>query len=420
MSLTGLLIAIICICGATLITAHKVLKNKPAELMRPKSPVSGKKILLELLPFWHNINFSNKVTIRNIFRYKKRVLVTIIGICGCTALMLCGFGIKDSIVDITNKQYQETFIYNETIYTEDLNQEEITTIFSNEIIIDKIPAYQKTATIDESTLTMIALDSKDFSKIFNTIDASTNKETTFTKDSIMITDKLAELQDIDIGDTITILDGDANEYTFTITDIVKNYIGHYIYIDKSIIKDYKTNTVFLKTNISSLKDQEILTKELLENEKVLNVIHTETLMESTSDMIKSLDLIIAVLVVLAAALSFVVLYNLSNINIIERKREIATLKVLGFYDKEVDNYITRENLILTILGIIPGFVLGYFLTFITIGTVEMENTRFLRVVSPMSYIYAAIISLVFTFIVNFVTHFTLKKIDMIESLKSVE
>ena len=420
MSLTGLLIAIICICGATLITAYKVLKNKPAELMRPKSPVSGKKILLELIPLWHKINFSNKVTIRNIFRYKKRVLVTIIGICGCTALMLCGFGIKDSIVDITNKQYQDTFIYNETIYTDDINQEELTTIFSNKIIKDKIPAYQKTATIDESTLTMIALDSKDFSKIFNTIDAFTNKEKTLTKDSIMITDKLAELQDINVGDTITILDSDANEYTFTITDIVKNYIGHYIYIDKSKLKDYKTNTVFLKNDISSSKDQEILTKELLENDKVLNVIHTETLMESTSDMIKSLDLIIAVLVVLAAALSFVVLYNLSNINIIERKREIATLKVLGFYDKEVDNYITRENLILTILGIIPGFVLGYFLTFITIGTVEMENTRFLRVVSPMSYIYAAIISLAFTFIVNFVTHFSLKKIDMIESLKSVE
>ena len=143
-------------------------------------------------------------------------------------------------------------------------------------------------------------------------------------------------------------------------------------------------------------------------------------MNSTSDMIKSLDLIIAVLVVLAASLSFVVLYNLSNINITERNREIATLKELGFYDKEVDNYITRENLILTILGIIPGFVLGYFLTFITIGTVEMENTRFLRNITIQSYIYSAIISLIFTFIVNFVTHFSLKKIDMIESLKSVE
>ena len=420
MSLTGLLIAMICICGSTLITAYKVLKDKPAELMRPTSPVSGKKILLEHIALWHKINFSNKVTIRNIFRYKKRVLVTIIGICGCTALMLCGFGIKDSIVDITNKQYKETFTYNETIYTDNINQEEINNMFSNKIIEETIIAYQKKATIDESTLTMIALDSKDFSKIFNTFDATTNKKKNLTKNSIIITDKLAELQNIKVGDAITILDSDANEYTFKITDIVKNYIGHYIYIDKSNIKEFEINTIFLTTNAKSLEDQETLTKELLENDQVLNVIHTETLMESTSDMIKSLDLIIAVLVILAAALSFVVLYNLSNINIIERKREIATLKVLGFYDKEVDNYITRENLILTILGIIPGFILGYFLTFITIGTVEMENTRFLRVVAPISYIYSAIISLAFTLIVNFVTHFALKKIDMIESLKSVE
>ena len=236
----------------------------------------------------------------------------------------------------------------------------------------------------------------------------------------MITDKLAELQGVTVGDTITILDGDTNEYTLKITDIVKNYMGHYIYIDKSQIEDYEPNTVFLKTNKLTKEEQDNLTKELLKNDSIINVIHTETLMDSTSDMIKSLDLIIAVLIILAAALSFVVLYNLSNINITERKREIATLKVLGFYNKEVDNYITRENLILTILGIIPGCVLGYFLMFITIGTVEMENTRFLRTIAPISYIYSGIIALIFTFIVNFVTHFSLKKIDMIESLKSVE
>ena len=197
-------------------------------------------------------------------------------------------------------------------------------------------------------------------------------------------------------------------------------MGHYIYIDKSQLEDYEINTVFLNTNNLSTESQEELTKKLLENDEVLNVIHTETLMESTRDMIKSLDLIIAVLVILAAALSFVVLYNLSNINITERKREIATLKVLGFYNKEVDNYITRENMILTILGILPGFVLGYFLTFITIATVEMENTRFLRNIEPISFLYSALISIIFTLIVNFVTHFSLKKIDMIESLKSVE
>lgn len=420
MSMAGLGIAILCICGATLITAYKVLKGKPAELMRPKAPEAGKKILLEHIPIWHKINFSNKITIRNIFRYKKRVLVTIVGICGCTALMLCGFGIKDSIVNVTNMQYIDTFNYDETVYTKELNLKEVDNIFNKKEIKEYILAEQITATIDESTLTMIALDSAEFSKVFNTIDLKTNKDKKLTKDSIMITDKLAELQGIKVGDTITILDGDTKEYTLKITDIVKNYMGHYIYIDKSQIEEYEPNTVFLKTNKLTKSEQDNLTKELLKNDSIINVIHTETLMDSTSDMIKSLDLIIAVLIILAAALSFVVLYNLSNINITERKREIATLKVLGFYNKEVDNYITRENLILTILGIIPGCVLGYFLMFITIGTVEMENTRFLRTIAPISYLYSGIIALIFTFIVNIVTHFSLKKIDMIESLKSVE
>ena len=420
MSMAGLGIAILCICGATLITAYKVLKGKPAELMRPKAPEAGKKILLEHIPIWHKINFSNKITIRNIFRYKKRVLVTIVGICGCTALMLCGFGIKDSIVNVTNMQYIDTFNYDETVYTKELNLKEVDNIFNKKEIKEYILAEQITATIDESTLTMIALDSAEFSKVFNTIDLKTNKDKKLTKDSIMITDKLAELQGIKVGDTITILDGDTKEYTLKITDIVKNYMGHYIYIDKSQIEEYEPNTVFLKTNKLTKSEQDNLTKELLKNNSIINVIHTETLMHSTSDMIKSLDLIIAVLIILAAALSFVVLYNLSNINITERKREIATLKVLGFYNKEVDNYITRENLILTILGIIPGCVLGYFLMFITIGTVEMENTRFLRTIAPISYLYSGIIALIFTFIVNFVTHYSLKKIDMIESLKSVE
>lgn len=421
MSLGGIIIAIICICGATLITAYKVLKGKPAELMRPKAPIAGKKILLEKVSFiWHKLNFSNKITIRNLFRYKRRVFVTIVGICGCTALMLCGFGIKDSIVDITNMQFIDTFKYDETVYTNNLDINEVDKIFNNDKITEYILAEQITATVDKSKVTMIVIDSEEFTKIFNTKDVETNKDKVLKKDSIMITDKLAELQGLTVGDTITILDGNAKEYKLTITDIVKNYIEHYIYIDKTQLEEFKPNTVFLNTTDITEKEQEDLTKELLKNDSIINVIHTETLMDSTSDMVKSLDLIIAVLVVLSAALSFVVLYNLSNINITERKREIATLKVLGFYNNEVDNYITRENLILTILGIIPGFVLGYFLTFITIGTVEMENTRFIRDIALQSYLYSAVISIIFTLIVNFVTHFSLKKIDMIESLKSVE
>ena len=189
-SIGGLLIAITCICGATLITTYKVLKGKPAELMRPKAPLAGKKILLEKISFiWHKLNFSNKITIRNLFRYKKRVFVTIVGICGCTALMLCGFGIKDSIVDITNLQFIDTFKYDETVYTNNLDINEVDQIFTNDKIKEYFLAEQITATVEESKVTMIAIDSKDFKKIFNIKDVETNKEKVLTKDSIIITKK---------------------------------------------------------------------------------------------------------------------------------------------------------------------------------------------------------------------------------------
>ena len=421
-SLTSIIISLICICGATIITAYKVLKDKPAILMRPKPPTSGKKILLEKIkPLWHIIKFSNKITIRNIFRYKKRVFVTVFGITGCTALMLCGFGIKDSIVDLTKMQYGQTFKYDGITYTNNLTNKDI---FNTEEINSYIEAEQITGILNESNITMLIVPSKDsLTKIVNTINKD-NKKVSLKENEVLITDKLADIHNIKKGDTITILDGDKKIYKLKVSEIVKNYMGHYIYLDKNTLskyKEYKPNIVYFNTTTKlNKKDQEKLSNKLLQNDEVMTVIHTETLMESTRDMLKSLDKIIAVLIILAAALSFVVLYNLSNINITERKREIATLKVLGFFDNEVDNYITKENLILTIIGIIFGLIFGHFLTYIVIGTVELENTRFLREISILSCIYSSLISLVFTFIVNFVTHHSLKKINMIESLKSVE
>lgn len=424
MSITGILIAIICICGAAIITATKVLKDNPAILMRPKPPKSGKRILLERIKFfWHNLNFSQKVTIRNLFRYKKRVFVTLFGITGCTALMLCGFGIKDSIVDITHMQYEETFTYNAVAYTNNLNLKETPDIFNNQYINEYILTEQISATYEKSNITMLIVDSNEsLSKIVNTYNKD-NKKVSLKENQVLITDKLADIYNLKIGDTINILDSEKNSYTLTISEIVKNYMGHYIYINKSTIeeyKEYKPNTVYLKTDKLSSKEKDLLSEQLLKHDSIMNVIHMETFMKSTEDMLNSLDKIIIVLIILSASLSFVVLYNLSNINITERKREIATLKVLGFFNKEVDNYITKENLILTIIGIIFGLIFGNILTYATIGTVEMENTRFLREITIQSYIYTSIISFVFTIIVNYVTHFSLKKINMIESLKSVE
>ena len=424
-TLGGLFIAILYICGSSIITSNRILKDKPASLMRPKAPKNGKKILLEKIkPLWHHLKFSNKITIRNIFRYKKRVLVTIIGISGCTALMLCGFGIKDCIVDITNMQYGQTFKYDATIYTNNLKLSEVQDITNNPQIKDYTLAEVITGNVGESNINMLITENQDqLSKIVNLYNED-NKKITLQKNEVIITDKLADNHNLTIGDQITVLDSDKKEYQFIISGIVKNYLGHYIYMNKetfeNINEQYQPNIIYLNTPELSTTEKDELSNELLAKDSVINVVHTSTLKDSVKDMLDSLNKVIVILVLLSALLSFVVLYNLSNINISERNREIATLKVLGFYDSEVDHYITKETIILTIIGITIGLGLGIVLTNLTIGTVEMENYRFLRRINPLSFLYASIISSLFTIIVNYVTHFTLKKINMIESLKSIE
>lgn len=235
---------------------------------------------------------------------------------------------------------------------------------------------------------------------------------------VIITDKLAGLANLNVGDTIEAIDVNNNTYQYEISGIVKNYLGHFIYMTEETYEkfgeEYKYNMVYINTKEITAEE----TQNIFKNDEIINVSFKTSLMESSDNMLKSLNKVVLILIILAAMLSFVVLYNLSNINITEKKREISTLKVLGFYDKEVDNYITKENIILTILGIIIG--LGYFLTKTVISTVEIEKARFIYDIKAISYIYASALSILFTVIVNVITHFNLKKIDMIESLKSVE
>lgn len=421
----GIITAVVCICGASTITAKKVLRYKPSELMRPKVPKAGKKIFLEKFKWmWRRISFSNKITIRNIFMYKKRVLITIIGICGCTALMLCGFGIKDSIIDITNMQYVTTFNYDATVYANNLNEEDLSIISSNSQIIDYTLSQTITGTLNESNISVIVTDGNNIEKIINLVDEETNEKLELKGDDVIITDKIADIYKIKEGDSIKFLDSYKKEYTFKVTNIVKNYIGHYLYVSSSVFENnnfkYEPNVIYLNTKELSENEQDKLANELLDNDNFINIVNTRMLVNSVQDMLNSLNKVVIILVLLAAMLSFVVLYNLANINISERKREISTLKVLGFYDNEVDSYITKEMIISTIIGIFLGLVLGYFLTNAVISTVEMENARFIRHIKLNSYLYASGISILFTLIINFVTHFVLKKIDMIESLKSVE
>ena len=430
--LIGIILAFICIGGATLLVARKELKQMPSVLMRPKPPKNGKKILLEKISFiWKRFNFSHKVTARNIFRYKKRAIMTVVGIAGCTGLMLTGFGIRDSVDDIPSAQFNGIFKYDTSITLSNTNGlsdiEEY--LKNNESIENFVEVCATTGELSkESTscnVTVFVPDSLDnYNSVYNLIDYQTEEAISISNEGIIITDKAAETLGVTVGDEITFIDGDDVQYQFKIENIAKNHVGHYVYMSKEIyennFKPYKTDIVYLNTkNISDEAQNEIL-KNILNMDGVASVSSINALMQSVSDMLNTMNYVVVVLIVASAMLDFVVLYNLANINIAERQREIATLKVLGFHDNEVDNYINKENIIFTVLGIALGLILGTFLTSAIIGSIEIDVLKFMRNIKPISYVYSAIITLLFSFIVNFIIHFVLKKIDMIESLKSVE
>lgn len=427
----GLWICILCICGTSVIVCIKALREVPANLMRPKAPKSGKKILLERINFiWKKLKFSDKITIRNIFRYKSRVITTILGIAGCTALILAGFGLKDSIKDVTDFQFNNIIKYDKMLMTNDsINQIDIEKELLND---DKVENFTNVNTQnikvlfnEEQEVTMITPDDfNSISKSISLIDLKTNNVINNISDnSCIISEKTAKLLDIDVGDKISLLDNDNNKYDIKVSYIIKNYINQYLYINKNtynnLFKDYKINSILI-----SLKDEDKNSKEFdkkyISNGYALTIVDNDDIKSSMNDMLSSIDSIVAILIIAAASLAFVVLYNLSNINISERKREIATLKVLGFYPSEVDKYINRETVLLTILGIGIGLLFGSYLSHFIISTCEPDYIMFDRHVYTLSYFYSLFITVIFTIIVTIVTHFNLKKINMVTSLKNVE
>ena len=431
--LAGTFIAFACIGGATILVAYSELKETPAALMRPKAPKNGKKIFLEKITFiWSKLNFSKKVTMRNIFRYKKRAIMTIVGIAGCTGLMLTGFGIRDSIIDIPNSQFKGIFKYDSSITLSNSDNTSQIEKYMDEN--EKVESYSKicanTVKLKGSSrnydATIFVPDSvEEFEKVCNLKDYKTGEKINLSDDGIVITDKVAEFIDAKVGDEITLIDGDNIEYHLKVSGIAQNYVSNYVYMTKNFynanMKKFSINMILLKAiPNTSEEDLNKISEELLNIDGVASVSVISSLMSSISDMLGTLNYVVLILVIASALLDFVVLYNLANINIGERQREIATLKVLGFYDKEVDNYINKENLIFTVLGIILGLAFGYFLTDGVVASVEIDKLKFIRQVAPISYLYAAVITAIFSVIVNKVIHFVLKKIDMIESLKSVE
>lgn len=433
----GIGIMAICIVGATIFTASKELINTPAEMMRPKAPKAGKRVLLERIPFiWNKFSFTQKVTLRNMFRYKKRFLMTVVGIMGCTALIVAGFGLKDSISKIMDFQYIDIYNYDMLIGLKDtLTQEEIgsfvSELESNEQIEKITKAHMLSYSINnknfkEDAQIFIVENKNDLDGVINLKDLKTGEKLELNDNEIIITDKLAQLVDAKVGDAITIQDSDGNNFEVKIGGITEHYIQHYVYMtnalyEKVFSKELSPN-VLLATYKNDLSEAEenSLSENLLKNAKVASVTLSSYLITIMDDTLSAMNIVVYVLIISAGLLAFIVLYNLANVNISERIRELATIKVLGFYDKEVYNYVTREIILLTVIGIILGLGFGYVLNSFILGTCEIGILRFKRIISIQSYILGAIITIIFTYIVNFITYFSLKKIDMIESLKSVE
>lgn len=431
----GLALIYVCIVGATLYAILKELKDTPATLLRPKTPKLGKRVLLErITPIWKRLNFSQKVTIRNIFRYKKRFLMTIIGIFGCTSLILAGFGLKDSISKILPYQYGKVFDYDiqitlKSALEEDKKNNFITNLRNNEKVNDLVETYMLSGTANkdekqQDIKIIVPKESEELEKVIKLRNLEEEK-INLNKEGVVITDKLAQLINAKIGDTIKVKDSNEVEKELKITDITENYIAHYIYISKDLYETlyqekYDTNVLLMQDKDLSEEEEKNLSKELVKQNEVSTVGLTSTMMKTLDDTMGSLNYVVIILIVSAGLLAFVVLYNLSNVNISERIRELATIKVLGFYDKEVYDYVNRETTLLTIIGIILGLGGGYLLNFYIIGTCEIDLLRFVKVIDPLSYLYAILITVAFTIIVNIFTYFALKKIDMIGSLKSVE
>lgn len=422
---------------ATMFACYKILRATPAKLMRPKSPKEGKKILLERMTFlWKHFTFIQKITARNVFRYKKRLFMTIIGIAGCTALIFTGFGLRDSISAVVNKQYNEIRKYDfEATLKNELTEEQTTKLndYINKNGHNVKYTYLRQQTNDviangkEQNAYIIGVNNQEELKDFViTRNRQTKEEVKIEEHGVVITEKLAKLLNVNVGNEITINIDDDNYKNVKVTGIIENYVYHYVYMSKALyeeIFDEKMvdNQIYLKMDEKLNEEtEEQISKYLLENEDISQVLRVSSISESFSDMIGSLDIIVVVLITCAALLALVVLYNLNSINIEERKRELATIKLLGFYNKELSSYVFRENIILTIIGALIGLGLGVYLLFFIISTAEMDIVMFGRETYFTSYLFSFLITMIFAILINLMMNKELRKIDMIESLKSVE
>ncbi len=430
-------ISIVCITAATFFACYKELTAQPAVLMRPPSPKVGKRVLLERIGIiWNHLNFSWKSSVRNLMRYKKRFFMTIFGISGCMALMLVGFGLKDSIFEITQLQYKEIQVYDGVAYLKDDVTEEEKEALHQDLKKDSdIEQYMdtrmKTVTLvngkkERDTVECVLKDQENLSDYVHFRDRKTGETYELDDSGVILTEKTAHLLGVEVGDTIEIKDEDQGNIKVKISAICENYMGHYIYMSPAYYekvhgKEPEYNSVLYSTPDGySTSDMKKVGQKIIDEDAVLSISYIFDIQDQLDDMLKSLNLVIVVLIISAGMLAFVVLYNLNTINITERQRELATLKVLGFYDPEVAAYVYRENMVLTLLGAVVGCVLGKVLHLFIIETVEVDSVMFGRVINVSSFLYALAFTVAFSLCINGLMYFKLKKIDMVESLKSVE
>ena len=427
--------AVICTMGATLFSCAKTLAETPASLMRPPAPKEGKRILIERISFiWKHLSFSWKSSMRNLFRYKKRLFMTIFGIAGSMGLMLVGFGLYDSIMDIAILQYDQIQHYDAMVINDedatDSQEKDLLKFLDGNSEIDhytRVQLTKMTAPKEKGSVSIyvyVPENTENFKEDVTLRDRKSHEQYELTDDGAVICEKTASLIGVKTGDEIT-LEKDNRKYKVKITAVTENYMGHYVYMTPPCYEktfgekpEYSSTVYTMKEDAES--DLETLGNAILKYPAALSISYTSSTAGQVERMLGSLGAVIWVLIISAGMLAFVVLYNLNNINITERQRELATLKVLGFYDGEVSQYVFRENVLLSFIGILAGAVFGIFLHRYVITTVEVDAVMFGRNIKPISFVYSGLITFGFSMFVNMVMHFKLKTIDMVESLKSVE
>ncbi|MGX7214530.1 FtsX-like permease family protein [Enterococcus raffinosus] len=418
--------------GAALLVLMRELHEKPAELLQPKAPKPGKRIFLErITPIWSRMSFNSKVSYRNLFRYKSRMIMAVIGIAGCAALMVAGVGLKDSLSSVGDKQFGPIIDYNAIVTLKDQpDRAAVEKIFTDkEKITSHLGMMNQTVELKQKgqanqKLTMMVPESR---KAFDQYLHLKQQEKKFTlpEEGAVITQKIAELFDLKKGDSLTVYDEDQQPFKIRIANISDNYLGNFLYLSKDYYQkvrgtSFAVNSYLLKSKKMSKSEEEDLSKTLLNSEQVTNTSFISTQIETQEHSMDNLDGIVWIFVVLSGLLAFIVLYNLTNINVSERLRELSTIKVLGFYDREVTSYIFRENFVFTILGILFGYGLGIILTKFILDQASMETITFPLVIRAGAYLLAGGLTILFSVIVMVATHFRLQHINMIDALKSNE